>query len=353
MGVVARRLRPELPPATAPERPPVWPGTNLGRAVRLGVVLNPKSGHNQRRGRLEELRTTLGNAGVAYREAHTLDGLIESTRALLSDGTEVIAIHGGDGTVQGVLTGLLRADFDRPPPLLAVLPGGTTNTTARNVGYGAGPARALATLIAQARSGLLTGSVDHRAVVRVERMNDPAPLFAMFFGAGAVYHGIRLAKEQVESRGMRGQLGASVALAVFLAKIATGKGGKLFPPLGAKIAVDGGIPRDERLLGLLVSTMERQFLGILPYWGNGPGALRLTSLAAAPRHVVRCAIPVMRGKPNPLTTPENGYASCNADRVELELDSGFTLDGELFSAGPGGRLVLRGDHSVYFLRRQG
>src|SRR5690606_5240830 len=134
----------------------------------------------------------------------------------------------------------------------------------------------------------------------------PDPLFAMFFGAGGVYHGIRLAKEHVESRGMRGQLGAAVALSVFLAKIATGEGGKLFPPLGARITLDDGPARDERLIGLLVSTMERQFLGILPYWGTGPGALRFTSLGASPKHVVRCAIPVMRGRPNRFATPENG-----------------------------------------------
>lgn len=350
MGVLARRWSSA---ATEPvlDQLIIRPGTDLGRAIRLAVIHNPKSGGNRRRGRLQEIREHIAGARLAHREGDSLEALVEGTRALVRDGAEVIAVNGGDGTVQAVLTGLLRDGIEEPLPLIAVLPGGTTNTTARNVGYGAGPTAALGELTTRAAAGRLEGTAQQSAVVRVERGNDPDPLFAMFFGAGGVYHGIRLAKEQVESRGMRGQLGAGVSLAVFLTKIATGEGGTLFPPLCARMSVDGGPVREERLLGLLVSTMERQFLGLKPYWGTGPGALMVTSLGYSPRHVLRSAISVMRGRPNRFATPENGYASCNADRLELELDSGFTLDGELFAAGPGGRVAVRGDRNVFFLRR--
>jgi diacylglycerol kinase (ATP) len=350
MGVLARRWSSE---ATEPvlARPLVRPGTDLGRAIRLAVIHNPKSGGNRRRGRLLEIREQIAGARIPHREGDTLEGLVAGTQSLLRDGAEVIAVNGGDGTVQAVLTGLLRADAEGPLPLVAVLPGGTTNTTARNVGYGVGTSAALAELAFRALGGRLEGVAQKSAVVRVERGNDPDPLFAMFFGAGGVYHGIRLAKEQVESRGMRGQLGAGLALAVFLTKIGTGEGGTLFPPLLARIAIDGGPAQEDRLLGLLVSTMERQFLGLKPYWGTGPGSLMVTALGYSPRHVLRSAVSVMRGRPNRFATPENGYRSCNADRMELELDSGFTLDGELFAAGPGGRIAVSGERSIFFLRR--
>jgi diacylglycerol kinase (ATP) len=353
MGLLARRWESEAydDALSAFDRPTVWPGTDLGRPIRLGVIHNPKSGSNRQRGRLAGIREHLGSARVPLRVADTLDGIISATRALLGSGAEVIAVNGGDGTVQAVLTGMFRFDLTGPPPLLAVLPGGTTNTTARNVGYGARSGVALTELVDLAARGALRGEVDQRAVVGVKRGNDPAPLYAMFFGAGGVYHGIRLAKEQVESRGMRGQLGAGMTLAVFVAKILTGEGGRLFPPLAARITVDGASPRDERLLGLLVSTMDRQFLDLRPYWGTGPGPLRFTALETSPRHVMRALLSVIRGRPNRFTCPENGYRSCNADRIELELDSGFTLDGELFAAGPGGRIALRGDRTAFFLRR--
>lgn len=328
------------------------PPVRLDRPIRLGVINNPQSRYNMRPDRLASMCDRLERSGVPHREADTLEGIVAATQDLLRAGAELLVINGGDGTVHGVLTGLFRASWHRPAPLLAVLPGGTTNTTARNVGYAAMPGAALGELVAEAERGSLSGRIDRQPVMRVELGTDSEPLFAMFFGAGAVYHGIRFAKERVESRGLRGNLGAAIALAVFLGKIATGKGGTLFPPLQAGVLVDGEVQATERLLGILVSTMERQFLGLRPYWGEGPGPIRYSSLAYALRHLFRAAVPVMRGKPNRFVRPEFGYRSSNARRLELRLDSGFTLDGELFGPEEGARVVVDAEQSAFFLRRE-
>jgi diacylglycerol kinase (ATP) len=329
-------------------RPPM----DLGRPIRMAVINNPGSGNNRRRRRLASILGVLKQSGVPHAEADTLEGFVTTTEELLDDGAELIVINGGDGTVQGVLTGLFRAAPRRHAPLVAVLPGGTTNTTARNVGYAARAEQALRELIAEAERGHLSGEVDERAVMRVERGRGSAPLFAMFFGAGAVYHGIRFCKDQVESRGMRGQLGAGVALSVFLGRIATGQGGKLFPPLHANVVVDGERHESQELLGMIASTMERQFLGLRPYWGREPGPIHYSSLAYSPRHLSRAAIPVMFGRPNRFGRPEFGYRSCNASHVELHLDSGFTLDGELYSSNPGTPVRLSAERTAFFLRRE-
>ena len=75
--------------------------------------------------------------------------------------------------------------------MLAVLPGGTTNTTARNVGYGARPLAALRRLLAEsaarrARRYASSATPSLRADL------EDGPQYAMMFGAGAVYHGILL-----------------------------------------------------------------------------------------------------------------------------------------------------------------
>jgi hypothetical protein len=173
----------------------------------------------------------------------------------------------------------------------------------------------------------------------------------MFFGAGAVYHGIRFAKDQVESRGLRGQLGAAVALAVFVGRIASGGGGTMFPPVHARAVVDGGEAHSDELLGILASTMDRQFLGIHPYWGREPGPIHYSALSYHAKSLLRAAIPVMRGRPNQFVRPELGYKSCNASRIELQIDSGYTLDGELFPFDANTPLRLTAEDSVPFLRR--
>jgi hypothetical protein len=325
--------------------------STLGRPINVAVLNNPVSGNNRRGNRLTSILDALKRSGVAHAEADSLDGLIAATQRLLGEGVELVIVNGGDGTVQAVLTGIFRAARSVRLPVLAVLPGGSTNTTARNVGYAGRAENTLRELVDAAARGELPGKIERHPVLRVERSSWPEPLYAMFFGAGAVYHGIRFCKDQVESRGLHGQLGAGVALAVFLGRVVSGGGGKLFPPLRAHAVVDGEESRKDELFGILASTMDRQFLGLRPYWGLEAAPIHYSAFAYSVRNPVRAAIPVMRGKPNRFVRPEFGYKSCNASRIELEIDSGFTLDGELFPAEADAPLRLTAEESALFLRR--
>jgi hypothetical protein len=332
-------------------RPDVPLPAKLDRPVKVAVINNPASGNNRRRGRFVAILETLKRSGVAHAEADTLDGMIGVTQRLLDEGAELLVVNGGDGTVQAVLTGIFRSPRTTRVPAVAVLPGGTTNTTSHNVGYGGRAEDSLRELVDAASRGEVPGVIERRAVLRVEQAPGALPLYAMFFGAGAVYHGIRFAKDQVESRGLRGQLGAGVALAVFLGKVVSGGGGKLFPPLRAGAVIDGEKVDTEELFGILTSTMDRQFLRLRPYWGTEAAPIHYSALGYHARNPVRAAVAVMRGKPNRFVRPELGYRSCNAFRIELRIDSGFTLDGELFPADESTPIRLSAEDTIRFVRR--
>lgn len=331
-----------------PSAPLVMPGQRLDRPIRVAALNNPQSGWNRRRG-MGPVLDLLDAAGVPHREADRFEDLAALSAELVAGGAELLIVNGGDGTVQAVLTGLLGGSGHGGSPLIAVLPGGTTNTTARNVGYGAGGRQAVEGLLREAASGRLEGRLEARPAVRVERGAE-APRYAMFFGAGVIYHGIRFAKQSVESRGMRGQLGAGISLAVVLGKLMRGRREEFFPTLEARVRVDGTPLETRRFLGLFCSTMDKQFLGMNPYWGRGPGPLRFTALGHAPQRAWRAVIPVMRGRPNRHVRPENGYRSENAFEIDLSIDSGFTLDGELFEAEPGERIRLSAPRNAFYLR---
>jgi diacylglycerol kinase (ATP) len=334
--------------------PPVAAGVPQPRPLRVGMISNPRSGRNARRGLLVAARQLLHNhPQVARFEEDDLDGVIAAVRQMVEREIEIIVVSGGDGTVKAVLTGLFRSRLHRLP-LLAILPGGTTNTTAHNLGYGRRPLRALQRLLSQAALGRLAGTVEGRAVLRADTGIDPQPLYAMFFGAGAVYHGIVFARRQLESRGLRGASGAALALLTFLGKVFSGNGGTLFPPLHAEVSTDGVPLAKQAYFGILASTMDRQILNVSPYWGSGPGPLRFSSLAYHPRHLARAVIPLLRGRPSPYLRPEFGYHSVNAHEVQMTFDSRFTLDGELFA--PQGDLAgvtLSAHRRAYFLRSGG
>lgn len=74
----------------------------------------------------------------------------EISQAAARDGIDMVIAHGGDGTVHGVVNGLLGAPGSPPPahvPAVAVVPGGSANVFARSLGLAADPIAATNQLI--------------------------------------------------------------------------------------------------------------------------------------------------------------------------------------------------------------
>jgi diacylglycerol kinase family enzyme len=80
---------------------------------------------------------------------HAAD-LAEQARA---DQFDVVVAVGGDGTVNEVVTGLLRAGAGPETPRLAVVPGGNANVFARALGLPSEPIEATAAIIERLRGG--------------------------------------------------------------------------------------------------------------------------------------------------------------------------------------------------------
>ena len=95
------------------------------------LVYNPSAGQRDRRAAMSSLIDRLREEGVELVNAPT-EGpghATELVRAFRAKGVEVVAACGGDGTISEVAAGLAGSDV----PLL-VLPGGTTNVLARELG---------------------------------------------------------------------------------------------------------------------------------------------------------------------------------------------------------------------------
>lgn len=84
----------------------------------------------------------------------------ELAAAARADGVRLVVVHGGDGTVNEAVNGLLEADDGSPVPLLAVVPGGSTNVFARAIGIDRDPTTATEQILeGLARGGSRTVSV--------------------------------------------------------------------------------------------------------------------------------------------------------------------------------------------------
>jgi YegS/Rv2252/BmrU family lipid kinase len=110
---------------------------------RVLVVFNPVAGR-QRRRRLHRMLAQLEAAGCRVSVEHTRapgDATSIAWRAATSGAFDVVAAAGGDGTVSEVAQGL-----DEGGVSLAVLPLGTANVLAHELGIGHDPARAVAAI---------------------------------------------------------------------------------------------------------------------------------------------------------------------------------------------------------------
>lgn len=114
----------------------------------LRIILNPAAGQRQRR-RLRATLEALGALDCTF-EVWETDGPGAATRLALRAAEadcDLVVAAGGDGTVNEVINGLQTANGPYPQPALAVLPLGTANVLAAELGLSLAP-QAIATTIA-------------------------------------------------------------------------------------------------------------------------------------------------------------------------------------------------------------
>ena len=301
---------------------------SLARVVRAAVITNATSARNRRR--VERIERALGR-NVDHRVCDSIEDLPKVVDDLLRARVELLGVNGGDGTIHSVLTDLAQkceGDF----PTLALLPGGSTNMTARDINAGPLSLRAaLASFVAAIERPPKTVS---RCAIRARDGSRP-PQIGFLFGMGAVIRGIEYCHERIFALGIRKELASGIAMARAAWGIARRE-----PVFAQGVALDArfdGEAHRGRASIFLVTALDALFLGIKPFWGPGEGPLAVTWVADDARRFLRTFPALLRGEADRLHECE-GYLSRRAHRVEVRGDDRYTIDGEIYRAQ--GDLVL-------------
>jgi diacylglycerol kinase (ATP) len=298
-----------------------------GQTPHIGVLINPLSGGN--RNGLGNVRSLIhDHPQVVHCDVQTPDDVREALKDFARQEVDLLAVNGGDGTVQAVLTALFHHQPFETQPLLAVLQSGTTSMTARDVGFAGSRVRSLKKLFYWAAAGDGNPEVIQRPVLQVTAPGHRTR-YGMFFGACAIYQGIQYFHRHVNIKGLRGEIGPGLTILRFLWS-AVRRRSDFISPVPVAIALDDSPPQQFDSLLVLVSTLERLFFGFYPYWGDESGPLHYTAVRAQPRCLLRALPSILRGRMGPHGTTANGFFSHNAHEIKLSLDSGFTLDGQLY-----------------------
>jgi diacylglycerol kinase family enzyme len=321
----------------------------LRELPRIGVLNNLRAG--RKGGRVDHILDLLREyPEVAHEETESAALLPAAIRRLARRDLDLLVVNGGDGTLQHALTEILeRRPFSRLP-LIAPLRGGRTNMTALDLGADRDPARGLRRLIEDARSGGLDSRIVRRPVLRVELDRGRRVEYGMFFGVGMIRRAIALTLGLFPAGRSQGGFGAGLVTLALIAKAAFHRRRGVLQPDKIQIRLDGeGVAGGEFTLAIATS-LDRLFWGIDPFWGPGAGPVRFTSIASDAHRLLTVAPWILIGRPGPLASPENGYTSRRVERAQLLFDSGFTIDGEIFTSRPDEVVTLGGDRRLTFLR---
>lgn len=301
-------------------------GRDLCARPAIAVISNPRSGHN--RSRFGEIAEALAKRpGVRHMVTGSPAELPAICAELGDRPVDLLAINGGDGTAAAVFGALLETLPAEQRPLLALLPAGTANMTAGDVGIRGSLRAALRRLLRWTEAPERRGTVVERAVLRVQT-GSSAPRYGMFLGAGLIMAGTEYAHRELHARGLRDDFSLGLSLVRSLWGIVRHEPG-FRQSLPLALALE---QREERTFDaqiLVVSTLHRLFLGIRPFWGRESGPVALSLIEAGAPGLLRNFPGLLRGRPGPRATPAAGYHSHRARELRLSFDGACNLDGEI------------------------
>jgi hypothetical protein len=320
------------------------------RAV-IAVISNPLSdGNKTRRGRVRDFcatRPEVVHFNIA--EHGDLDAALDQIAA--SD-FRAIAINGGDGTVQGVLTRLFGRDAPaRSVPPIAVLPSGRTNLIAKDLGATGDPIAALERLIALTAHDV-RGHIVKRDLIALDTGRGTSAM-GMFFAAGALadtllYCRHKLYPLKFHRLKMPNWLAHLLTVIAGLVSVLTNSTSRFLPPMPREACVTiGGRALRGKFQVLMVSTLEALVLTgrLAP---PRDGSLGLVAMERRRLTVFRSVFAGFVGKIGYKPIPGLHFEAGDEILLGTELPDAI-MDGESFHAAPGHGIHLRVGPSVRFI----
>ena len=318
---------------------------------RVALLSNPKSTGNL--AQLPRIREYCADhPDVFHYEVEHAHQIGEAMKVIARIRPKVLAINGGDGTVQAALTELHNGGhFERDPPPVAVLPSGKTNLIAIDLGARGDPIEALERLIELARTDIKPHTVDRELIALRHGEGEGRPVIGMFLGGAGLAETMLYCRDKIYPLGLPNGLAHVITAVAAIMKMVLRVKASFLPsdsqPLSVSLSQDGG-----RLSGrfslLAVTTLEKLLLST-EFSGRREGALRLIAIEEHPTSVVRAVAASIVGKLGRARV--RGVHFEQADEIMIEGESSdVILDGETFRAEAGRPIRLQTAQPLSFVK---
>ncbi len=317
-------------------------------ARRAGLIVNPSAGKGSGKG-LALAAKLAADPAITIRileRFEQLEGfMLEMARAEVSH----LFISSGDGTIQEILTLLAERWLSTTLPDITLLPHGTTNLSANDIGFRSHSLEAQAAFL----KGLDARDIRTRHTIRCANPGDGKVRHGMFVGTGAVAVATRYCQQAFNDHGIKGQWAVAgtllTALRKYLLSAPDAEDESRFDrPYSITVEADGKRQAQGPQLLQMSTTLDRLVLNTRPFWGGRTAAIRTTVFPYPVPSVTRWMLPVMYGGEN--RRPPPGSVSFCSDALEITSSVMFVIDGEFFPPPADGPLRLETGPLFNFLR---
>jgi len=322
------------------------------RRPRIALLSNPKStGNIAQLPRIREYCAS--HPDVFHYEVEHASQIGEAMISIARVRPSVLAINGGDGTVQAALTELTNGGHfgDRPPPV-AVLPSGKTNLIALDLGAPGDPVATLERLITLARTDDLAAHTVARELIALRRGNGQGrPVIGMFLGGAGLADTMLYCREKIYPLGLPNSVAHAITAVAAMSKQLFRIKASFLPPDSKPLSVLLSAPSGSlngRFSVLAVTTLEKLLLST-NIGVHRQGTLKLLAIEARPKSVIRALLAKIGGKLG--TFSLDGVHVKEADEITIEGEnSNVILDGETFRAEAGNPINLRPAQPLSFVK---
>jgi diacylglycerol kinase (ATP) len=319
-------------------------------SMKVGILSNPLSRRNLKR--LRAVGAFLDRQeGVSHEELESFASIKDVLATFAKSGVELLVVNAGDGTVSAVLTEIYEHGVFATAPVLAVLPGGTSNMIAGDVGLRGDQVKSLRRLLTVVERGDVDRHVETRRLIRVHYHPDRHAVVGMFFGTAAICDGIGLRRRMFPQKWVPDPVAGALTLATVLGGVTVRRGrvGGVLAGHTIAIELDGApVPASPYSI-VMATTLRRIILGGSPFWGGGERGLEFTSIASPAKGLVRHAYRILYGR-DKSALPRATYQSASVDRIALKMGCPFDLDGEFFQPPADTTVMLTATAAARFVR---
>lgn len=318
----------------------------------VALLSNPRSTGN--RALLPRVREyCASHPDIFHYEVEDVDQIGQAIRTIAMVNPRIVAINGGDGTVQAALTELYSGGhFGGSPPPVAVLPNGKTNLIALDLGADGDPIKALERVVELVQSGRLQDHVIERQLIALDSGRGEPPVLGMFLGGAYLADVMLYCRHRIYPLGLPNGLSHFLAAILGLFTMLLGLGGGRLPPKPEPMTVS--LLRQGELQGkfslLIVTTLEKLLLSIRTSDSHGSnGHMKLLAVDRSLGALLRMLGATWRGTLGQKQLDGVHFQAGDEIRIEGER-SNVILDGEIFQANQGKPIILTSTQPVPFLR---